>query len=329
MANSKYVPKYLFIAFFVIIAYLAFRITLPFFNGIVIGALVAYIVYPGYKKLNSYTRRKTLSAAIMTVIVLLLIFIPLSFSAVKIGNDMLELYNTISVSGSPMALEEYFGESASYLVPLNTEKARSYIFSIALRLIKSVPFIAVNLLVALFVLFFSLRDGKSLMNKIKAFIPVSPENRERIILKLKRTIDSVLYVSIMIAIIQGILSAIIFSIFGLKASLLWALMLMVASILPLIGPTTIWVPICIYLFIKGDVFAAAGIAIFCFIFVSLIFDYILKPKLIAKKGRLHPLIALFGILGGIPIFGITGIIIGPFVLSLFIFLFQVYTGVKK
>lgn len=316
-------------AFFIIIAYLAFRLVLPFFNGIVIGAIVAYLVYPIYARLQAKIKRNTLAAGIMTVAVLLLIFIPLGYGVVATGEEMLELYSKVSIDGLATVVDGYIDNEYVSYISEYVGNIETFFLETAFNLVKSVPYILLNILMAVFVLFFSLRDGKSLISKAKDFIPVSTSNKDWIVKKLKSTVDSVLYVSVFIAVLQGILATIIFAVFGVSAPIFWGFIVVVASILPIIGAMTVWLPLTLYLFLTGNTFAAVGIALCSLILISLPMDYYLKPKLIAKKGKLHPLIALIGLIGGIPLFGVAGIIIGPFVLSLFIFLFETIVGGKR
>jgi predicted PurR-regulated permease PerM len=101
----------------------------------------------------------------------------------------------------------------------------------------------------------------------------------------------------------------------------------VISIIPLLGAVLVWLPIDIYLFIIGITTGVYWPAIVLLLYGSLIvstIDNILKPKIVGQRANIHPLIVLFGILGGIQLFGIPGLLIGPLVLTVFDLVIEIY-----
>jgi predicted PurR-regulated permease PerM len=125
---------------------------------------------------------------------------------------------------------------------------------------------------------------------------------------------------IVVGLVQGFLAWLAFVFLGVPNPVLWGFVTAIISIIPLLGAVIVWLPITIYLFILGYTTGVYWKAIALFIFGSCVIstiDNILKPKIVGDRARIHPLIILFGILGGIQLVGIPGILIGPMILTLF------------
>ena len=131
---------------------------------------------------------------------------------------------------------------------------------------------------------------------------------------------------VFVSLLQGIVAGIGFYLFGMSTPVLWGFLTFIIAMLPFVVLTTIWLPLSIYLFALGKTGQATGFSIYCLLFVTILLDMIWKPKLISEKGKRHPLIAILGVLGGFSVFGFSGIILVPFVLSLFIFVLVVLLG---
>ena len=101
-------------------------------------------------------------------------------------------------------------------------------------------------------------------------------------------------------------------------------MVVIAGILPIVGPAIIWIPVVIYLLLAGNSIAAAGVTVFGVF--SAIIDNILRPFFVSKSAKMHPLLSLTGMIGGFLFFGILGFIIGPLILAYVIIILEIYRG---
>ena len=115
-----------------------------------------------------------------------------------------------------------------------------------------------------------------------------------------------------------------FLIFGVPKTIFLTLLAVIAGILPIIGPTIIWIPVVLYLLSNGNTFAAAGVAIFGVI--SFAIDHFVRPYLITKSSKMHPLLSLIGMTGGFFFFGVLGFLLGPLILAYVIIILEVYRG---
>jgi predicted PurR-regulated permease PerM len=259
----------------------------------------------------------------MTTGVLVVILLPFILIINLLIKESIALYNKLDINQLSSLISSLFkGKLESYIGSL-LEKIVSYIVSVTSSIVLSLPQKILALFVLLFVLFFAFRDSKDVLHMINRSLPVSDLHKKKMAEKFKSTMDAVIYGTIAIAIVQGIFAMIGFWIFGISSPVLWGLITGVIAMLPFIGPATIWIPLSIYHYVTGHEAGAIGLGIYSLVILSLILDMLLKPKLISKKGNIHPITALLGVIGGISVFGITGIILGPFVLSLFIFFVRV------
>ncbi|MFQ5620928.1 MAG: AI-2E family transporter, partial [Candidatus Nanoarchaeia archaeon] len=145
----------------------------------------------------------------------------------------------------------------------------------------------------------------------------------------------VIYGSLVIALIQGALGALGFMIFGVGSPILWGLVMSLFALVPFIGTPIIWGPAGLLLVIDGFVdgqtnLVAKGIGLLIYgtLVISTV-DNILKPKLIGKKAKIHPIVVLIGVLGGLSLLGFVGFVVGPLVLALFEALIEVYEKEKR
>ena len=135
---------------------------------------------------------------------------------------------------------------------------------------------------------------------------------------------------IVVGVIQGVLAWIAFVILGVPSPVLWAFLTGIISIIPLLGAALVWFPIAVYLFSTGYLIGEAwkGVALFLFgVLVISTIDNVLKPKIIGERAKIHPLVILFGILGGIQLMGLPGILMGPLILTLFDVVMEIFREV--
>ena len=150
----------------------------------------------------------------------------------------------------------------------------------------------------------------------------SRDVENRLIHSSKAITISVIYGQIVVGIIQGIIVGLGFFIFNVPNPLFLTLLAILAGMFPIIGTAIVWIPVIIYLFIAGSIFPAIGVAAFGI--VSSVIDNILKPIIVSRRTRMHPLLILIGMVGGLLLFGIFGIILGPLILAYVLILLEVY-----
>jgi predicted PurR-regulated permease PerM len=128
--------------------------------------------------------------------------------------------------------------------------------------------------------------------------------------------------------VQGIVAGIGYFMFGVPNAIILTIVTIMVSILPVIGPSLIWVPTVIYLFIKGNNVAGIELLIYGLFLINWI-QALLTPRIMSRTAEMNPAIALIGIIGGLYAFGILGLILGPLILAYFILLIEIYRDKKS
>jgi predicted PurR-regulated permease PerM len=194
-------------------------------------------------------------------------------------------------------------------------------------ILKAIPNLALNIFITIFSTYYFLKHAGDIFKYLQEIFPLSAGRYKQIVARFDDLSRGVIMGQVVVGTLQGVLAWIGFLVIGLPNPVLWGFLTAVISIIPLLGAAMVWFPIFVYLLIKGFYLGGLWKAIFLFIygmFVVSTIDNILKPKIVGQHANIHPLIVLFGILGGIQLFGLPGILIGPLVLTLFDLIIEIY-----
>jgi predicted PurR-regulated permease PerM len=172
-------------------------------------------------------------------------------------------------------------------------------------------------------LYYLLKDGEKWKKGLISILPLSDKNAEEILTNLTSSVNRVLKGSFIIAIAQGLLAWIGFTIFGIPNAAIWAVVAGIASFVPTLGTSIVAIPAILYLFLSGMQLQAVGLMAWSALLIGTI-DNLLNPYIISKDTEIPSLFILFSILGGISLLGPIGILIGPLVLSLLFSLISIY-----
>ncbi|MFP4117908.1 MAG: AI-2E family transporter [Candidatus Woesearchaeota archaeon] len=345
--NSTMLEKFFLILFFLILFYLSYLVFKPFLITIMTAGVLAYITYPLYKRLLSFVRLRYLAAFIMTLFVFVVVAAPISIVGTHIWNEAVEGFGTL-VGFADELLEEggCEGSDSSICVFANqvvtlyqSEFFDRFIqdnipdFSLVSSgqgLIFSVTGFIFHFFITFFAMFFFFADGDSIAKGLKGAIPLKKDYKDMIINRFKSITSGVIYGQLMTSLIQGLLAGIGFYIFDIGSPVLFGLLTAFTSMFPIIGAAGVWLPAAIvkisYSFAIEDipaVWMGVGFVIYGTLIVSMV-DNFLRPKFIGDKTRLHPILAFVGVLGGIALFGIIGLLLGPLVMALLVSTLEIY-----
>jgi predicted PurR-regulated permease PerM len=195
------------------------------------------------------------------------------------------------------------------------------------QILTSLPTLVLQIFVASFIFYYFLRDGDQFVEYIKSLMPFSKEIEKKIFTYTKEITFSVIYGQIIVGIIQGIILGIGLFIFGVPNALILTIITIFVSILPIIGPFVIWVPVSVYLLSQGNTVSAIGVGFFGIIASSI--DNILRPLIVSRRTKLHSAVVLTGMIGGLFLFGILGLIIGPLILAYLLIILEIYRNKKS
>ena len=173
---------------------------------------------------------------------------------------------------------------------------------------------AVQLLITLFALFFFFRDRRPALESLRSFMPLSDEETDEVFSRVDDTIHATLYGSLVVAIVQGTLGGLMFWWLDLPAPMVWGAVMAILATVPVLGTFVIWAPTAIFLALEGSWGKALILAVWGGIAIAFV-DNLLYPFLVGKRLRRHTLLIFFSLIGGLALFGASGVILGPVLLA--------------
>jgi len=177
--------------------------------------------------------------------------------------------------------------------------------------------------VMLYSMFFFFLDGDKFMKKILYYLPLNSNDENHMLEKFTSVTRATLKGTLLIGLLQGGLAGLAFFVVGIPNAVFWGTIMAVLSIIPSVGSALVWFPTAIILMANGQMAAGIGLIIFCGVLVGSL-DNLLRPILVGKDTKLHELMIFLSTLGGIFMFGIVGIFIGPIIASLFVAIWEMY-----
>jgi predicted PurR-regulated permease PerM len=180
-----------------------------------------------------------------------------------------------------------------------------------------------QLFILLYAMFFFLVDGRSILDKILYYVPLSPVDEEMLLEKFVSVARATLKGSLLIAIIQGVLAGLAFFVSGIPGAAFWGTVTVVVSLIPAVGAALVWAPMVVYLLVTGHAGAGVGLLLWSVVVVSTV-DNFLRPRLVGRDTRMSDLLILLSTLGGLVLFGPVGFIVGPIVAALFVTIWHLY-----
>jgi predicted PurR-regulated permease PerM len=217
--------------------------------------------------------------------------------------------------------ETFSAEIGSAIQSFITKSTNSLMNSFS-NFILNFPRIFLQLLVVFFTFFFVLKDNDKMVSYIKSLLPFSKDMINKLFHSSRSITLSILYGQVVVGIIQGTITGIGFFLFDVPNALLLTVLAAIAGIFPIIGTAIVWIPVAIYFFLAGNTFSAFGIIIFGLI--STVLENFIKPVFVSKRTKVNTSIILIGMIGGLFMFGILGIILGPLILAYLLIVLELF-----
>ena len=323
MSTTEQYWKYSLITIIIGLGIILARQITPFLGGL-LGALTIYILVRRQMIYLSEKRKikRTIAATVITAEAILCFLVPLALVV------WLAVVNLQNINLDPQAVIAPFEEAASIIkarTGYNVLSGNSLSFFISSlprigqTLMGGISSFIVNMFVLVFVLYFMLIGGKKMEQYVNELLPFNETNTQEIVHEINMIVRSNAIGIPLLAIIQGGVAMIGYLLFGAPNILMLGFLTCFATIIPMVGTALVWFPVAAYLAISGDWFNAIGLFGYGAIVVSQS-DNLIRFILQKKMADTHPLITIFGVVIGLPIFGFMGVIFGPLLLSLF-FLF--------
>ena len=175
-----------------------------------------------------------------------------------------------------------------------------------------------TLVVALWTMYYVLVDWPRIAFHLERLSPLDPRDTRELVTEFRDVGRRAFVGTVATAMVEGTLGAVGFALTGVPHPVTWGVLLGLLSFIPAIGTLIAWVPAAVWLLTTGHVVRAIVLSAWSLLFVMALNDYVVRPRLVGRGGDAHPLLMLVALLGGISVFGISGVVIGPVVVSLFV-----------
>ncbi|MEM1124105.1 MAG: AI-2E family transporter [Bacteroidota bacterium] len=310
-----------------------------FLMGIFWAIILTILFHNMYDRLTVRLRgRHNLAATLTLLFILLIVILPVLFIGSSLVSESIYYYE--KVESGEIDLQGTVEEIRTNL-PVSLERFKKYGFDLerakeglntlltngsqiaasqALKLTQNFFSFFLQFSIMLYVLFFFLRDGKQLIEGIIWVLPIGDEKERALIQRFESVARATVKGSLLVAILQGVIGGILFWAVGIPAAMLWGVVMIFLSLLP-IGSTIVWLPAAIILIFQGAVGKGIAVLVVGSLVIGLA-DNILRPRLVGQDTKMPDYLILIATLGGISWFGISGFVIGPIIAALFITVWQ-------
>ncbi len=339
MATLTFVQNTFFFALLFLASILMWQLLVPFWGVLALAAIITVICYPLHKRVRKlvYKENETLAAFVSLIVVLFVVILPLTIIGSFLLREAVSVYSMFNTSSYTS-----FTGSLSHVESLIQTFVPEFTLDISGVVSQIATFIASHLLsifagtastvfyflLTLIATFYFFRDGATITKYLVKLSPLKDGEDSFILDRLATSVRSVALGTVLVALIQGILTSIGLWFFGFDRAILWGVVASIGALVPGVGTTIVFVPAFLYLIATGSYFTASGVAVWAFFAVGFI-DNILGPYLMSRGNPLHPFVILLSVLGGIALLGPIGFILGPVIASLFTVLVELFTSHVK
>lgn len=292
----------------------------PFLQYVLGAVLLAYVLYPLQIRLEAYVSPMVaaLSLVILAVAGFVAPFVLILATVVDRADRILRDFDTVPVQIKAVEsrIEELTGQEvdiAGELVSSGREIG-TMIFERSTQAFGTITFHLIGIALALFLVYYLLKDGDDLVNWLHRTIPLPVAIQRDLYAEINDVMWGVLFGHVFVAIVQGVVAGIGLVVTGVPNALFWTAVMIGLAMVPLVGAIPVWGGAVVYLYLTEEPLLAVGLFVYSVIVVGLTDDY-LRPFAVDRYAKLNPAVILLGILGGAYAFGIMGLFFGPVVLG--------------
>jgi predicted PurR-regulated permease PerM len=327
-----------FIAILITLLWLIFTILEPFWHDFMWALILALTCYPLFTRLKSLFRgRGGLAALLLTFFIFIALVLPGSFILMNLGQEAKDAYRAlskISFSEKGLLLAQKIRGSGLQpflerwgIEPEQTEALLLDGIASGLRdvpkmigervsaIFKNLALFGLHVLFVMVALFFFFRDGLRYAHFLVGLLPLERPYQERVVGAFSKTVTAVVRGMFVTAFVQGVLAGAGFSVAGAPVPILLGLLTSITSFIPFLGAASVWLPASVYLILQEEFLRGIGLGLYGFLIISTV-DNLIKPLIIGESIKVPVFILFFTILGGLKVYGVIGIFLGPIILSL-------------
>jgi predicted PurR-regulated permease PerM len=323
------------------VSVLLFLLARFFLVTLLVAAVSAGLFYPVHRRLwRRGSQSRTLTSLISTVLFVLIILVPVGVLGYFIVDNLIGIARTVSANRA--AIHEWLQglESALQKIPLLSSAQVSQLFnsdrlaqllqqggSFLLRrltgVVENTARFVLLFFIYLYTLYFFIRDGGDMLRSVAEALPLPEEDQRAVTGRFLSVTRATLKSTFIIGGIQGTIGGVLYWILGIQGPVLWGVLIMIFAAIPGVGSIVVWLPTALVLLALGDYLKAVVLLAVGATIIPLV-EGLLRPPLVGQDTRLHPVLVLVGVLGGIWVFGIAGLLVGPLIMSIGVTLWDIF-----
>ena len=324
--------------------YLCWLMLRPFVEVLAWAAVLVVVFYPVHRRLLARTKRPGTSSLLSCLLVVVTILLPVTLIAFALYHELAPFAQNLQANvsalldpNSPVTgrfltwLGQYVDVEQLRSQEFVTERLKGMGGAIAGRTLGFVGGVlgaVIEIFFVIFTMYYLFRDGHRIVTALPDVLPLERAQSEKILARTREVISASVFGVLVIASIQGALGGLAFWILGLPSPLVWAVVMTLLSMIPMAGAFIVWGPAAIFLAVSGFWVKAIILTAWGTLIIGTV-DNFLRPKLVGEKTKLHELFIFFSVLGGLKVFGILGIVLGPVVLAITLGLLDVFRQVEE
>lgn len=323
-------------------------VLLPFYAAIMWGVILALLFTPLYRwMLLKVCRQPTLAALCTMVVVILIVIIPATLVMIALAQEASAIYLRLQSGELNPALyfRHIFDRLPDWvtavldrlgLANFNTLQRRittamaqgsqfaaTQVFNIGQNTFEFV----ISMFIALYLAFFLIRDGNTVVRAIGRAIPLAPSHKQQLWEKFATVVRATVKGNLLVAAIQGALGGLAFWYLGVGGALLWAVVMAALSLLPAIGAAMVWLPVALYFLATGAIWQGLSLMAYGVLVIGLV-DNLLRPVLVGKDTLMPDYVVMITTVGGMAVFGINGFVLGPLIAAMFLAVWHIFGSTR-
>lgn len=322
---GAWIQSFALLSITLICIYFTGRVLTPLLPPLVWAIALSVITYPIFLWTRDLLHNGSVAASLVVLALGIVIVAPSAWASKELIVAGIEGFNSIIPSSAQETWRELAAKYPT-LQKLYTTLEQSlhvsslfndFIATLGSRtptIIRSSLWGLGEILLTLFVVFFLLRDGQRFLQTLKELLPLSNDQTDRIITKMNDTIHATLFGIGAVALLQGFLGGLLFWWLNIPGAIIWGIIMALLALVPYLGAFIVWIPVALFLGLKGD-WSSAIITVLWGTIVVGFSDNLLYPILVGKRMHYHTLLVFLFLLGGIFVFGSAGVVLGPMILA--------------
>jgi predicted PurR-regulated permease PerM len=339
--TQKRLGTLLFYGIAILLGYLAYLVALPFLVPLAWAAILVVVTFPVHRRLNRHMSGNS-AALVSTTGVTLILIVPVIFVLIAFVQQAVSAVQGvrfgIAAGRYAWAQSLWFHLQSRFpsLIPADlgaalrgyAQQAASYIAARLGDILKHTAEFILALCYTILAMFYFFRDGVGIVDRLRQALPFESSEQNLIVDNTGELIFATVTSSLVAAAIHGVIGGVTFAATGIQSPLFWGVLMGFFSLIPLVGTALIWVPLSISLILGGHLAAGVILAAVCSLVVGMV-DNLVRPMLISGRAEMSTLLIFIGVLGGIHVFGLLGVVVGPIILATAATLLEFYSPLRR